>query len=427
MIDLTAVFRNFGRVMAAAMLLLSAWVSVASAQTPDSIDVAADAAYPRVWLVTIEPGEVYWQRFGHNTILIQDTPDARAVSYNFGYFDFEQQDFFVRFLRGRMVYQAIALDADRDLRGYIEEGRRVWLQRLRLSAEQKARLSSHLQTHVQPQNREYRYDYFSSNCSTKLRDALDIALDGSFKRNTEFRSHGWTHRRFARAYSRSLPWLYLSIDLGLGQPVDRPLSLWEEAFIPGELKRRLRDEKTADGLPLVIEEQMLPTGSSATEIWPEPPDWRPLFAAAGVLLAGLLLSLSSQSTRHPIARVFAGGLGALVSMGLGLSGLLLTGLWLGTDHMSAWRNENLLLFLPLWLLTLPAWWQFTRGRHSHGIWRLARAVAALALAAASFALGAKALRGFDQANIEWILMLLPVITALWLSLRRTGVMHAANR
>ncbi len=378
---------------------------------------------PQVWLVTVEPGAEYWQRFGHNTLVIRP-PAGRPISYNFGYFDFAQQDFLLRFLRGRMLYQAVAIDADRDIAGYLEEGRRVWMQRLALDTAQTQRLAEHLRAHVLPENREYRYDYFTSNCSSKLRDALDLALEGALKRDSEHRSHGLSYRHFARAHAASLPWLYLGIDLGLGQPTDQVLSLWDEAFIPGELMRRMREFKDASGNPIVVEQQVLPAGASTVEPWPQVPSWKPLFAAAGLFAGGAVFALAALARRRPGARRVFGLLGGVLATLLAFAGLALTGLWLATDHVSAWRNENILLFSPLWLLSLPAWWQLLRGRDlAGGIWSVARFAVIAAIAFAVFALAAKVLRWFNQGNLEWILLMLPIVAALGYGLLRVQRQH----
>jgi hypothetical protein len=156
-------------------LLLLLWLPLAHAQIETRAAAAAEPAL-EVTLVTVEPGALYWQRFGHNAILVRAPGAARSISYNFGYFDFGQPDFLIRFLRGRMLYQAVALDGDSDIAGYLADGRRVWLQRLRLSPEGARALALHLADHVRPENRDYRYDYYTINCSTKVRDAWTSRL-----------------------------------------------------------------------------------------------------------------------------------------------------------------------------------------------------------------------------------------------------------
>lgn len=403
--------------MSTCLRWLLLWLVCANAAFAQPSASAAPAV--EVWLATIEPGEVYWQRFGHNAIILRDAGSGRGVSYNFGYFDFAQQDFLLRFVRGRMLYQAVALDADADLAGYADDGRRVWLQRLRLGAEATETLAAYLHREVQPDRRDYRYDYYAVNCSTRVRDALDLALGGALKASTEHRSHGWSYRRYTRAYAQEVPWLYLGTDLALGQPVDRTLSLWEEMFIPGELKRRLR-ETEVDGLPVVMEERLLPARADPQEVWPVAPDWRAQFAASGLLLAGLLVALKRLAERGGWARWPLALSGAGITTLLGVGGLLLAGLWLGTDHSSAWRNQNLLLLSPLWLLSLPAWWQLGLHGMASGLpARCARIAGWVALGGVVCAALLKVFRSLDQSNIEWLLLIWPLVLALRYALRET--------
>ena len=92
---------------------------------------------------------------------------------------------------------------------------------------------------------------------------------------------------------------------------------------------------------------------------------------------------------------------------------MLLGLWTLTEHISAWRNENLLLINPLCLLLLPAWLSALRRRWQPT--RFARRVAALIAFCAVLAWFVKILPGFVQDNWLWIALLLPVHLGLALS------------
>ena len=61
------------------LLLTGHWPIAAFAQSNN------DERAPSVALVTIAPGDIYWQRFGHNTLLVTPADSDKAVSYNFGY------------------------------------------------------------------------------------------------------------------------------------------------------------------------------------------------------------------------------------------------------------------------------------------------------------------------------------------------------
>jgi hypothetical protein len=370
-------------------------------------------AAPTVGLVTMEPGEAYWARFGHNALLIDHGDGREPVFYNFGYFDFEQPGFLARFLRGDMRYLAVALPMSSDLGSYATEGRGARLQWLRLEPEQAESLAAALAQHVRPENAEYRYDYFVSNCSTKVRDALDAALGGALKRQLDGRSMGITYRHEALRHGAGIAWLHLGMHLGLGPYADRPLSIWEQSFIPSRLAEALREVRTAEGEPLVMaERELLPHRGPVTPA--DPPNWFWLALALGVVLA------------LPLARAARGRHGGAVLLAIwgltGVVGLGLLLLWVGTAHESAWANRNLLLFNPLSLLLLPFCVRLWRQRRSPRDSRLRFAAHAIAIMSVAGVVLAQ-VQVYPQQHLEWIVLLLPLQIALSLAMlqARRGV------
>ena len=392
------------------LLCLGSWPALAIAQTETPDTVVRPTL--EVSLLTIGPGEIYWQRFGHNAIVIRDADTGEATSYNYGMFDFEDEDFFVNFLRGRMSYQIAAEDPAEELAWYTSEGRSVIRQDLRLAPAQAAALKDYLETNLLPENRHYHYDYFLSNCSTRVRDALDIALGGALRRQMTSPSRGFTYRLLADALTAPDPLLMGVIDIGLGPFADQRLSYWKDSFVPMQLMSHLREMKVEDAegelQPLVIAEEVLAPARVPSP--PAlPPDLRWPFFGIGIAFGALLLLLSSRRDAAWARRGFA-TLAVLFSLICGLAGLILLGLWLFTAHQAAWHNENLLLFSPLCLLLLPTWWRTSSARRA--IPKLARRIAALIALLAAFALFSKILSTFPQANLPWILLLLPGHLAL---------------
>ncbi len=365
---------------------------------------ALAGAAPRIGLVTMLPGDVYWSRFGHNAILVEGE-DGRRLLYNYGFFDFEQPGFLARFLRGRMLYRLAVVPFEQDLAYYAAEGRGVQLQWLDLPPERAGRLADFLAWNALPENAEYRYDYFRDNCATRVRDALDQALDGALRDQLRGRSRGLSYRSEALRLAAEEDWLWLGIHAGLGPAADIPLSRWDEGFVPMRLAEAVRLVRTPEGGPLVIgERELLPHRLTAER--DDPPQRRWLFVALGVLGAVAVGRLGHHGRGHG----FAVGLLAGHWLLCGLGGSLLLGLWLATDHQIAYANANLLLLNPLALALLPA--LPALARRAAGAWMRGIAVL-IALAGIALPL-ALALRLIEQDAADFACLLLPLhLAAAW--------------
>ena len=103
-----------------------------------------------VSLVTYGPGQVYWERFGHNAIRIRDRVSGESGDFNYGVFDFEDRAFLLNFARGRMSYMIDAEHSEVNQQDYIDAGRSVLEQRLALSADQARNLRAFLIWILQP-------------------------------------------------------------------------------------------------------------------------------------------------------------------------------------------------------------------------------------------------------------------------------------
>lgn len=395
-----------------ALLAIALWLAALPAlaggiAANPSGDASGDIAAPRIGVLTMQPGQVFFERFGHDAIVVVDPHSGRAISYNFGYFDMSEPDFLARFVRGEMLYQLVALPAELDLAQYRDAGRGVDVQWLDLEPEQARALAAALAERARPENSRYRYDYFTANCATQVRDALDDALDGTLKSQLSARSRGNTYRSEAVRLARPAPWMWLGFDLGLGPYADRALSRWEEGFVPMRLADSLREARNSAGRPLVMaEERLLPH-----RIDPEPAEhprrWWPWALAGLVLAAGIL------AARRRLRLL--GGFALPLWLLCGLAGALLVYLWGFTAHQAGWANRNLFLLNPLCLLLVPGAVALLRGCMPGRFFRFVLWAVA-ALAALGWILQWLSLQ--PQYNLPWIGLLLPVHAALALALGR---------
>lgn len=429
MAEVGAFPRRFGRQwlfwLLAGLLLISPLLhSQALLPAPEAAPAATPpaeaAAAPRIGLLSMSPGREYWARFGHNALVVA-LPGRTPISYNYGYFDFDQPGFLLRFLRGEMRYRLLALPLETDLAQYAEEGRGVTLQWLALTPAQAQQVAAYLAWNARPENAEYRYDYFTANCSTRVRDVLDQALEGALSRQLGQIQTGLSYRSEALRLGAGIVPLLLGMHAGLGPYADRSLSLWDAAFLPRHLAEALAQARDGAGRPLVeAQERLLPDrlGLEAETA----PALRRILALIGLGLAGLLLVLLRQRAGR-LARRLGASLAGLLWLVCGLGGLLLAALWGLSAHQAAWANQNLLLFNPLCLLLLAALPALARGHEAtRGLRLLAAVTALLALLALVLGLMPAAL----QDNADFIVLLLPMHAALALRLARPGRRRAAS-
>ena len=322
------------------VLLVFSWSEAAAAK--ESIGVSE----PQVWLLSYGPGEIYWQRFGHNAIWVRDETLGLDHVFNFGFFDFAQERFFLRFLQGRMLYFSAARPVQKEFSAYVSENRSIRAQRLSLPAERKSRLIDFLLAEVRPENRNYLYDYYLNNCSTRVRDALDMALQGVMSEHFRPLAAHQTFRDHTRRLTQDDFWLYLGLEIVLGAPVDRQVSRWDEMFIPAELAAAAADMSDAgrSDQPFVLEDVMLfesplsPPAAKPAQRWPG-------YLGYSIALLAVIWVLLRTTPAFATSVVVRSWLGIS-----GLVGLALIFFWLGTDHSVARLNLNLLVFNPLWLV-----------------------------------------------------------------------------
>lgn len=319
------------------------WGGGANAQSPLPQAVAPGANL-EVYVMTMGPGDMIWERFGHNAIGIRDRDAGTDIVYNWGVFDFTEADFLPRFIRGEMRYRVEPVDALLSIEYYRRSNRSVWIQELALTPAQRVALKTFVEWNALEANKYYRYDYFADNCSTRARDALDKALGGIIQRQFAGAGSGRSFRDEARRLADA-DLLYTGIDIGLGTPSDREMSRHEAMFIPMVLQEGLREVEVADtnGVmrPLVAAERdVFLATRPATLAAPVNHQARYALIALGItLLLALMAKVSPRAER----------VGAAVwCVVAGLLGVLLVILWGFTRHVWAYQNVNLLYLNPLW-------------------------------------------------------------------------------
>jgi uncharacterized protein DUF4105 len=413
--------RENARVLLGVVLLVAAANGIAAAQQtapPPRRPAASQDTALAVYLMTMGPGKYVWERFGHNAIWIHDPVHGTDQAYNYGLFDFRQQNFLLRFVQGRMWYWMEGFPAQSYVESYRRANRSVWVQELEIPPRARRELQQFLEWNERPENRFYHYDYYRDNCSTRVRDALDRALGGRIRQRTAQMPTGKTYRFHTLRLTAPDPPIYTGLLLALGHPVDRPISAWEEMFLPLAMREHLRNV-TVPGpggreVPLVKSERTL-FESTALPPPGQPPFWTPIYLLIGTVIGGAAFGLAGPAGRSGPGRAGFLAVTWLWILVMGAAGIVLAGLWGLTDHSAAYNNENV---LQADLLVLPLLWFVPRLVFGYPSARKpALIVAAMAAGLSLLGLMLKLLPQFYQDNGAVIALALPahagVAAAIW--------------
>jgi hypothetical protein len=402
-----------------ALLVLAVHPATAQAPAPVLRDTAPSRTL-EVYHVAIGEGQYYWEKFGHNALWFRDPARGLDLAYNWGTFDFAEPGFLGKVLLANQRYWVDAVPAPLLLDYYRQSDRSLVVQRLNLTPEQATRALRFAEWNALEANKYYRYDYFRDNCSTRVRDVIDLAVGGALKRATTSRATDLTYREESLRLVDDMKLTQFGIDAALGAPSDTRLSAWQAMFVPSRVRETLRDVRVPDSagalVPLVAEERVVYESRSHQERQ-DAPDLRWVYLLTGCIIAALIVLPARLGERsRGWDRAFRAEASVWASL-TGVLGLVILLAWLITQHVFWFRNENLLLLNPLALFLAALAPLASRDR-----WRRPAAVLAIVLALlAALALILKGLPWFAQDNLALILLVLPAQFALaWGLWRRAG-------
>ncbi|HEX9600431.1 MAG TPA: DUF4105 domain-containing protein, partial [Mariniflexile sp.] len=158
-------------------LCLFLFVEVITAQQ----DILSEQA--EISVLTIGPGTLLNDSFGHNAFRVKDPVKGIDLAFNYGVYDFETPNFYLKFAQGKLNY-LIGLNYYEDFfEAYISQNRSIKEQVLNLSQIEKQKLFDYLLNNIKPENRAYLYDFFYDNCATKIKDVTNIAVNNTIQFN----------------------------------------------------------------------------------------------------------------------------------------------------------------------------------------------------------------------------------------------------
>lgn len=312
------------------LVWLLGFQQIAFSQTTDSSRIS-------ISLLTCSPGDELYSIFGHSALRIIDSNNVTDFVYNYGTFDFEDKDFYLKFARGKLLY-FVSLERTADfIFFYTETGRSIKEQVLNLTGEEKKDIQFALNENLKEENRFYQYDFFLDNCTTRLRDIIK-----KHKHPTPQFPYVMPEKiRFRQAIHQYLEkgnksWSQLGIDLVLGLPTDKIMTAEEQEFLPDNLMQAV---DSCRNVSLVAQKATL---YEPTAFLPQSKGLTPMMAFSLYSLIAFLLSLS----KNKVAVAVTNGLDKFLFLTIGLLGIILVFMWTMTDHSMTKNNFNLIWAFP---------------------------------------------------------------------------------
>ena len=293
---------------------------------------------PVISLLTCSPGSELYSAWGHSALRVRYPELGADMVFNFGLFDFNTPNFYVKFVRGQLEYMLGIQDIRDFVASYEWEGRAIIEQKLNLTPDQKNEIISRLEYLYKPENRYYYYSFLYKNCTTELRDLIFSHINVS----DEFlnRKSDETFRDLLNIYTSG--WSKFGINIMLGSSIDKKVTMFQRMFLPDNLMEGFSEVIMSEG-NLVAKETTILNGSQNTKAGFEISDlFGPEIICSLILIFALLSIFYFKRIELPVRRT----LFAL----FGFAGLFILVAMMLSEHVELYHNFNLLWMNPLFLI-----------------------------------------------------------------------------
>jgi hypothetical protein len=301
---------------------------------------AQDNSRIQVSLITCTPGEELYSIFGHSALRIIDSNNVTDFIFNYGTFNFADDGFYLKFIRGKLLYYLSVERTDEFIFSYMNEGRGITEQVLQLSPIEKENIKNTILENLKPENKFYQYDFFLDNCTTRLRDIL-IKMKSPSPLLPAVMPEKTTYRDAIHLYldKGGQHWSKLGIDILLGKRTDKIMTASEQAFLPDNLMMSIDSCKNQ---PLVKQKNTI---LKASEFSNQNNLFTPFFCFG--FFVGLISLLSLL--KNKFGQIFMLYFDRIFFFILGALGVMLVLMWVASDHSMTKDNMNLIWANPFHL------------------------------------------------------------------------------
>jgi hypothetical protein len=378
------------------------------------------------------PGDELYFWWGHIALVIEDNRTKQSRFYDYGLFSFDNENFFYNFAFGRLLYSCGVSNAASNMAVYIHTNRDITLYTLDVPPENRLKVLEFAETNVLPENRDYYYHHFRDNCSTRIRDILDIATDGQFKTQYGDAPGRFTFRQHVRRHTWFSPFFDWVLNFLMGQDIDVPITVWQEMFLPSEVGKRITEfSYTGPGgvmRPLVTGTEIVNRAVGRPHVLDYPRKQWPRELCFGVAVMVLLAFFYYLQRKTAAGQILLGLSQSLIGLFFGIAALLLYFMSLFTNHDYTYHNMNMIFASPLLLVAVPLGIRYAFASSPEARIRneiALRLLWLLVLLGIIVSMLLKPLPNFWQANLVDEMLLLPI--ALILSLEPIGLKDSIGR
>jgi hypothetical protein len=295
-------------------------------------------------LLTKDPGKEIYSWFGHTEVLIE-TPNTSLV-YDFGVFSFNIDNFYTKFIQGKMYYLLYVTHFDQNLSNSEAQNRSVNKTKLELTNEQKASIINFLYYNSENENRTYLYDFYKDNCATRVRDILNWVTNDDFKTWAQNQDSNGTFRELSNRSLFKNPFVFWCLNAIQGQAADNTGTLWDDMYLPTHLQEALITYNKFGNNQSVLYN----SDNITAPVEDKNNNHILLFSALSFILSafGLLLKRTKQIRNSRIYGIYNI---LIISFLLVISGAIFF-LSFFSSIGAAWYNENLLFLNPITIIFL---------------------------------------------------------------------------
>ena len=187
----------------------------------------------RISLLTVTPGNELNEVFGHSALRVIDSNSVTDHMYNYGTFEFDDPNFYLKFIKGQLRYFVNVEKYSDFIFYYKQMNRGITEQVINFSDDEKAKVKKILNENIKEENKYYQYDFFKDNCTTRLRDIIQKNHNPS-PTMPAVMPINYTFRNAIHQYldSGNMLWGKLGIDILLGSKTDAIMTTAEQQFLP---------------------------------------------------------------------------------------------------------------------------------------------------------------------------------------------------